>query len=272
MGRRRKKDYISELAALIFMVWVTFYFASGKVPGLAGPFSMLAGLILLAVFVGLGAVGIYLLIRLAIWFMSREAKSAPPPLPSSVRLVLRDSGNLSPFEIGEHLDALDWFQLEKLTAALFEAKGSWVETRGGAKADGGIDLVVSFNGATAAVQCKHWGKWHCGPAVVRELVGAMVIEKIPRGFLVCRSATDAAEELAARSKVTIVQREGLISRIVEALDANNGQVRNALLRPQKVCPKCGAKMILRTASKGPNADGEFWGCSTYPKCRQTMKV
>lgn len=272
MGRRRKKDYVNEVAALIFLVGVTFYLASGKVPGLAGPFSMLAGLIILAVVVGLGAFGIYLLIRLAIWFMSREARSAPPPLPPSVRLDLRDASNLSPFEIGEYLDALDWYQLEKLTAALFEAKGSWVETRGGARADGGIDMVVGVNGATAAVQCKHWGKWHCGPAVVRELVGAMAIEKIPRGFLICRSATEAAESVAAGNNVTIVQRAGLIDRIAEALYARNGEVRTALTQPQKLCPKCGAAMALRSASKGPNAGSQFWGCSTYPKCRQTMKV
>ena len=33
------------------------------------------------------------------------------------------------------------------------------------------------------------------------------------------------------------------------------------------CPKCGAKMIQRTTKKGPSKGNEFWGCSTFPKCR-----
>ena len=38
-------------------------------------------------------------------------------------------------------------------------------------------------------------------------------------------------------------------------------------RDDKVCPKCGAGMILREAKRGANAGNTFWGCSTYPKCR-----
>jgi len=29
------------------------------------------------------------------------------------------------------------------------------------------------------------------------------------------------------------------------------------------CPKCGAKMVLRTAKRGKNAGNKFWGCSKY---------
>lgn len=34
-----------------------------------------------------------------------------------------------------------------------------------------------------------------------------------------------------------------------------------------ICPKCGASMIKRRASRGSNAGKEFYGCSNYPKCR-----
>ncbi len=33
------------------------------------------------------------------------------------------------------------------------------------------------------------------------------------------------------------------------------------------CPKCGAELKRRTAKRGPNAGGSFWGCSAYPHCR-----
>lgn len=35
------------------------------------------------------------------------------------------------------------------------------------------------------------------------------------------------------------------------------------------CPECGAPMELRTAKKGRNAGGQFWGCTQFPECRGT---
>ena len=37
------------------------------------------------------------------------------------------------------------------------------------------------------------------------------------------------------------------------------------------CPKCGSPMILRTGKKGPNVGTKFWGCSNFPKCRNTLE-
>lgn len=36
------------------------------------------------------------------------------------------------------------------------------------------------------------------------------------------------------------------------------------------CPKCGSLMILRTAKRGSNAGGKFYGCSRYPTCKATF--
>ena len=33
------------------------------------------------------------------------------------------------------------------------------------------------------------------------------------------------------------------------------------------CPRCGSPMKLRTAKQGKHAGNQFWGCSTFPKCR-----
>lgn len=40
----------------------------------------------------------------------------------------------------------------------------------------------------------------------------------------------------------------------------------------KECPKCGAPMIRRQAMKGQNAGNEFWGCSSFPKCRSVCSI
>jgi len=40
----------------------------------------------------------------------------------------------------------------------------------------------------------------------------------------------------------------------------------------KMCPKCGSTMLLRTAKKGPQAGNQFWGCSEFPKCRKIASI
>lgn len=36
---------------------------------------------------------------------------------------------------------------------------------------------------------------------------------------------------------------------------------------EKICPKCGKKLVLRTASKGASAGNQFYGCLGFPQCR-----
>lgn len=33
------------------------------------------------------------------------------------------------------------------------------------------------------------------------------------------------------------------------------------------CPKCGSPLVIRSVKSGPKAGQQFWGCSTFPKCR-----
>ncbi|HEQ3590655.1 TPA: NERD domain-containing protein [Vibrio harveyi] len=33
------------------------------------------------------------------------------------------------------------------------------------------------------------------------------------------------------------------------------------------CPRCGSEMVLRETKRGENISKQFWGCSTFPKCR-----
>ena len=36
-----------------------------------------------------------------------------------------------------------------------------------------------------------------------------------------------------------------------------------------ICPKCGGKLVVRTAKSGPNQGNTFMGCSNFPRCRYT---
>jgi hypothetical protein len=40
---------------------------------------------------------------------------------------------------------------------------------------------------------------------------------------------------------------------------------------QPRCPECNAPMVLRTAARGANQGGKFWGCPNYPRCRGIIK-
>ncbi len=40
----------------------------------------------------------------------------------------------------------------------------------------------------------------------------------------------------------------------------------------KKCPRCGGKLVLRTAGKGTFEGNKFYGCVNYPKCRYIEKV
>ncbi len=35
------------------------------------------------------------------------------------------------------------------------------------------------------------------------------------------------------------------------------------------CPRCGSTMVRRTARRGRNAGGQFWGCPRFPRCKGT---
>ena len=36
---------------------------------------------------------------------------------------------------------------------------------------------------------------------------------------------------------------------------------------KRQCPRCAQPLVLRTVSHGDNRGKQFWGCSTYPRCR-----
>lgn len=36
---------------------------------------------------------------------------------------------------------------------------------------------------------------------------------------------------------------------------------------EKICPKCGSKLVMRTAKNGDFAGNKFWGCTAFPKCK-----
>jgi restriction system protein len=82
--------------------------------------------------------------------------------------------------------------------------------------------------------------------------------------------TKEAQRLAKAHGIEIVTEPGLSKLLITAGAANNREILAALNDNRKFCPKCEAEMRLKDARNGENAGSQFWGCSTFPKCRYTM--
>lgn len=75
-----------------------------------------------------------------------------------------------------------------------------------------------------------------------------------------------------------VQRGYSQSELKSKLSAylSDKQIKNEQPEQEKEifprCPKCGSEMVLRTAKRGDNQGGKFWGCSKYPKCNGIVNI
>lgn len=56
-----------------------------------------------------------------------------------------------------------------------------------------------------------------------------------------------------------------------SIDENTTKQIYATNSFKKTCPRCGNKMLVRVARKGQHKGNKFWGCSSYPKCRQILE-
>lgn len=171
----------------------------------------------------------------------------------------------------EQLRVVDWFQFEKLVASVYRKLGYTVTRRGGANPDGGIDLVIEKNGQLTAVQCKQWKAWNVGVKAVREFLGALTDSGISKGiFITLRGYSGDANQLAEKHGIEIVNETGLTRMLESAGATSDPETLSILNDKRKYCPKCESEMLLRTAKKGRGSGSQFWGCSTYPRCKFTM--
>lgn len=74
--------------------------------------------------------------------------------------------------------------------------------------------------------------------------------------------SERQEEPVKTPENVVLEPEKNIIKEVEAEEPNMEKAET-----DKICPRCGKKMVLRTAKKGENAGKQFWGCSGFPKCR-----
>jgi len=167
------------------------------------------------------------------------------------------------------IQKLNWKQFEIMISEAFREKGYQVtETADGP--DGGVDLVLMKGGKKFFVQCKHWKKTKVGVKEVRELNGIVAAKSAYGGILVTSGTfTSEALEFAEVCHIELIDGKELNQLIPHLEEAD--QIDTPISTTPN-CPKCGSKMVKRTAKKGPKAGNEFWGCTFYPKCKGTLDI
>ena len=161
-----------------------------------------------------------------------------------------------------------------LVGEAYRLQGYRVTETGGGGADGGIDLALTKGNEKFLVQCKQWKAYKVGVDVVRELYGVMAAEGATGGFVVTSGRfTEDAKAFADGRNVQLVDGLKLFAMIRQAKQSLTASAQKSSSKPQAaqitgasepICPQCGSSMVKRTALKGGNASGEFWGSSKYP--------
>jgi restriction system protein len=170
------------------------------------------------------------------------------------------------------LRTLGWKEFEEFVGTLFEKLGYSVQVTGGLK-DGGIDLTVSKGGKTHLVQCKQFRTTQVSLSMVRDFYGAMSSRrKLEGGFFVTTgSATLEARKFAEENSIELIDGAKLLDYIrlskQTLVPRASTRTSSAGIPKTKICPDCGAPMVVRVAKKGVHANEPFWGCANYPKCK-----
>jgi restriction system protein len=188
----------------------------------------------------------------------------------------------------DSIRAMSWRQFEMLCGEAYRRKGFAVEENGLGGADGGIDLMLRRGGETWIVQCKRWKTFKVGVKEVRELYGILAAERADRGiFITCGQYTQDALAFAADKPLDLVDGPTLLELVREVQTHPISAAPRPTPRVEPSfsytpapspsssppsCPRCGALMVLRTAKRGGNAGGQFWGCSSFPKCRGIVEA
>ena len=285
MARKRKTSPLEDMLDLVSMLpwwagvaiavigYMVLHRMAAPTPIAAGQPGQVGQMITHSVIAGLATAGQYIvpLIGLAGAAISVFRKKQRAALVTDVSQASSASA----------LDGRSWREFELLVGEAFRLQGFRVAEIGGGGPDGGVDLVLSKGNEKFLVQCKQWKAFKVGVDVVRELYGVMAAKGATGGFVVTSGRfTEDATAFASGRNVQLVDGPKLFAMIKQAKQAmataKPPVAKQPMSQPSGIvapsCPQCGAEMVKRTARKGGNAGGEFWGCSKFPTCRGVRQL
>ena len=69
-----------------------------------------------------------------------------------------------------------------------------------------------------------------------------------------------------------IKNEILVDEQAPAIEDNVGVSAEVKVDERKLCPKCGGKLVMRTAKKGEHAGNQFYGCGNFPRCKYIENI
>lgn len=173
----------------------------------------------------------------------------------------------------ESIRNLSWQEFERLVAEAYHRQGYQVKEMGGEGKDGGIDLLLKRDGRTEMVQCKLWRNSRVSAPVAREMWGLVAHHGYHGVKIVCVGEfTEDAARFAQGKNMELVSGRRLVDLISRVQTACAHSLQDHAPAPDMrhpLCPKCKAKMVLRSARK---TQEDFWGCPKYPGCTGTRSL
>jgi restriction system protein len=163
--------------------------------------------------------------------------------------------------------------MEELSAAYFEELGFRTGLTHD-RADGAVDISLYAAGADTAsilVHCKAWDAYPVGVKALHELRAAMTSANVAEGVMVAAGRfTPEARGFAARENIQLIDGAALLEKLAallpeKALALLKFATTGDFLTP--TCPRCSIKM---TARKSTREGRMYWGCTNYPRCKQTF--
>ena len=82
--------------------------------------------------------------------------------------------------------------------------------------------------------------------------------------------SDISQEAAAKAPESVGDQNNETSEKLDKVDVAGSEFEP--IPQEKTCPRCGNALVLRTATKGERAGKQFYGCSSFPKCRYIENI
>ena len=195
------------------------------------------------------------------------------PAPISAYNSYRKKALLEKQKDVDTIKDLSWKEFEELVAEAYRRQGYSVTENMDAGPDGGIDLTLKKGKNVLLVQCKQWRSAKVGVKVVREMYGIMK-DKHANGVIIVTSGifTQEARTFTIGKSIDLVEGNQLVELIGKVKSTGSSNSVKIHENKNPVCPECGSEMVLRTAKQGKFAGNQFWGCSSFPKCKKIVQI
>ncbi|HAS6204045.1 TPA: hypothetical protein I7243_22185 [Vibrio vulnificus] len=173
------------------------------------------------------------------------------------------------------LNNLSWLEFESYIGEFFKQQGYEVKQAFSQKPDGGVDIWMRKDGQLTLVQCKHWKTRKVGIQILREMYAVMIEHGASKMIIVTSGDfTSEAIKYALDKRLWLINGGELVHMIEQV--RNRPTEKTLEVIPPKsttpLCPSCHAPLVMRTAKRGQNKGNQFYGCSSYPRCRYTQDI